>query len=318
MNQVLAFLGCTLGLCFNALGQGGLLTLKDAQVLVEKTPAFMRAQQSGYCPQSGGDAWVSGTTAYFIIRGECKATMLVENVEVDLSTGLITDSITSKSIETPLLGELRTALLKARNAVLITRSEALCLLDTVVPVKSVGQCDRVDIIGEDDRYFTVAVSYGCNSKASGKETLRIDRTSAAVLRNDLTLTSLSAAAENLIRELVSKHATPMLTATEAERLTRALWAKDSTAEQQCFKVDRESGHNATDLWFQVRTSCGRGGSRVARIAVDLLTGKSHDIETGKPLDSPQAAELRGYLLTQAQRRVASAAETILKKCGGYR
>jgi hypothetical protein len=290
-----------------------LLTFHDAQELVEHTPAFLKAQGKGYCPQSGGDASVHGATASFVIRGECKAMPFIGSFEVDMASGQVTDSTTSDRVETPMLAQVRAELFKARTEALITSAEASCLLKEVATSKEGSQCTPVRIFEATDSYFMGEVA--CDAGSLQKEHFRVDRSTGKVTNIGPTSPAMSVSAAKLMADLLTAHSRPMLTVGEAEQLVKSLWSADPSKRGGCLKIDRESGHNANDVWLQVRVPCDDENASVTRVVVDLVRGNVEDLGAGSVQDSPSSADLRKTLLVQAIRRVANARDLVSKTCG---
>jgi hypothetical protein len=287
-----------------------LLSLHDAQVLVEHTPDFLRAVERGQCPQTS-DSILNGFIATVVVRGGCRRFDWIANLYVDVRTGAVsTDGGTSGpiAIETRDLAALRTKFFATRAEERLTPSDAMCLLGKVPPALQIREsCRRVKIIGEEDGMFAGTIEDTCLDVIYQ---LTVDRYSGAVAGG---MVYRSATLGDIQQSLVMVHSPARLTVEDAKRLVEAPSVLAELKDARCSKVEVDPLHNADEVWLQVSTGCG-DQAMINRLSVDVQTAAIRVIGPNANLDSPMIRQARQTLLEEATTRKAAAAETLKKEC----
>lgn len=168
--NVLAFM--LLGLsCGDWMNAGTIrLGLREARILVEHTPVFLRAVETGLCPETS-DGNVEGDVATVIIRRGCKRFDWIGGLYVNLSTGIVTKDGGASGpivIENPELAELRKELFAQREEFRLTASEAICLLSKTEIAPAADACRRINVSPQDDGVFLGAIEDTCSKGVRGE------------------------------------------------------------------------------------------------------------------------------------------------------
>jgi hypothetical protein len=311
-------LGCAAG------AQAGVrLSLHEARVLAEHTPAFLEAATAAECPNTE-DSGLTGDVAAIVVRAGCQlrpsGSGWIETLFIDLKTGMVaTVPGGSETIDTPELAELRRALFKERSEARIPAPEAACLLRRVPTPAISSSCKRVNVVPQGDELFRGTIQNTCSSAPQdGGLQLIIDRYSGAVTDATTENEYHPAGLWDFEQELVTAHAPPTLTVEDAAHLAgsgpvaAALKGAGQLKDTRCLALDSEGLKNADELWLLSSGGCGADKDSV-ELSVDLVTGIIWVFHMGL-LDSPEIREGRQAALAEAKSRKTAAIAAVAKEC----
>lgn len=286
---------------------GARLGLYEARVLVEHTPGFLHALQSGYCPQSS-DGAVDGNAASFVIRGECKYLGVIGDFGVDLTTGAVTQDGISGPIDTPELAGLRKRMFAARAAERISGAEAVCLVRR--SVDATASCEGIKATREDDSFFDVTVAGSCGG-AGRDRAFEVDRYTGIVTDPGTRRSNDQQAGASLRQEMLTAHLPPRLTVEEAKVLLRSSLVVPGSGIPKCLAIDVDPDYNADEIWFQVRIC---DSTDVVRVVVDVVVGDVRVTGRSFALDSSRFAAARAEAIASATARQSAAADAVRGDC----
>jgi hypothetical protein len=317
LSETAVVAGVMLFLGTGALKAAVRLGLREAQVLVEHTPAFLRASEKGYCPQTS-DGAVNGDSATVVVRGECRYLGVVGDFYVDLRTGVVAQDPGPAEVRSQELVELRNRLFTMRAEARLVAPEAACLISKLpnVPLKAIKEsCRRIMIVSEDDNVILGRIDDICpNPTDSANLQLTVDRYSGAVANAQNGEVYRSAPLDAVRKNLVEIHSPARLTLEDAKGLAIGiLSAGPESMNRKCVQVDVDPVHNADEIWLQVRWGCAAEVS-VRRFSVNVLTGASRIIGSNVVLDSVRIVELRERALREARARKIAAAKMLENEC----
>lgn len=304
--------------CPGAQADSTALSIYDARLLVEHTPAFLRAKEKGLCPTStdtGIDPY-DNHLAVSIVRGECKNPEVIQDFEVNLDTGVVRNQAGDTSpIETKELVSVRNKLFEHRLKARLSQEDASCLFDTIVVPTQGTKCWDISPVGPRGDTFARTSRKTCPDTAKRLNgDLFLDRYSGEITDStDRPLTN--ATYEALRARFMTLHAPLELTEDEAKRM---LMADPSSIPGfgglSCPTVEAGPNHNAQEIWFQV-TSC-RGDS-YAVVVVDVATGTLTALPD-QVLDSAAWRDARTEAFSRARRKRLDAESYVHKACPGWR
>ena len=300
----------------------GRLGLREARLLAEHTPVFVRAVASGDCPQSS-DSTIHGNIATVVLRQGCKGYGWIDDIYVDLTTGSVRtdDGSTSQAeIQTKELSDLRKSLFATRAAMRLRAKEALCLLRKIPIPETEDVCRRTGVLREGDDVIEARIWNAC--PGAGKDTalwVTVDRYDGEVKNARTGVEYGSAALERLRLALIATHSPIRLSGQEASQLAGSpavlaqlvtdRWLRDT----KCVDVRADPINNADELWLQVWAGCGEQAGAV-RLSVDVCTGALRIVGTSSTLDSTGIRRVRDAAMAMAKSRHVALIESTRKEC----
>jgi hypothetical protein len=300
------------------------LDLHDAQSLVEHTPAFLRALETGSCPETS-DSTVNDSIATIIVRAGCKRFDWIATLYVDLRTGQVTKDGGPSGpilIETPILAKLRSGLLRQREESRLTAPEATCLLEKLKILAAQGPCNRAKIVREEASTFTYSIENACAMGDHDKTGMVIvDRYSYAIADAKSGNVYKSETLEAVRQLLAATRAPARLTVEESRRLAASpaviaeLQRKGLLTGSGCLRAEVEGTglSNADEIWVQVAVGCDQDKS-VARLSVNALTGSVRVVGPNNVLDSAALRLLQESALGEARARKTAAVTAFKEQC----
>lgn len=291
------------------------LSFHDAQLIAERTPAFLDAERTGECPEIS-DGTLNGPIATFIIRSGCghDVSGYILGVYVDTRTGAVTrDNGTLRGLEihTPELAEIVEKLFADRAAARVTRREAMCLLRSAgSPAAGQKTCAGPTILAEEDDRFVGSLGAGCNS--AGRE-LAVDRFTGKVTDLGTGVAYSSQKIDQLRADIAASHSDARLSLDDARSLAAAYVDTLGPASGKCVDLRLDPRHTADEIWLIVSRGCG-GGSDLAVLSINVMTGGLRVVGPNTSPDSPQLRALRGKMLGEARSRKLLAEGSVRMKC----
>jgi len=307
-------------ICLEA--QLNLLTLREAESLVERIPDVVGAQKNGECPNLSPNYDVPEEFA-FQVRSTCGSGsgMLIGNYTVNRQTGAVTlwgdDPQPVADAEGEVLAKQLVA--QARQRILSTE-EARCLAleaarsltgwsgtDANVSVKPFGKVNRF----ESTMRFTATRSSSARPAQSGR--LLTVNVAAALVRDDETgLNIVSAAVGALTSKMVELRAPLWLTDEDALSVGMLIPRVAANLRDGCklYTGGAFYSHQAV-----MGVSCPEGRNmRDSNVLVNLQTGEANDPDTGKSLDSAESGRIARELLKQKKTRRAELQKEVDAAC----
>lgn len=317
--------GRTLGICLAALaadlsGQLNLLTLREAQSLVERVPAVTDAAKRGECP-AFSPTFDSTEQLSFQVRRGCgrDGGSLISNYSVNRATGRVTlwgDD--PRPVETPDGKATADRLVQQARDRILSTGEAYCLAteaakslpnwDTpasAISVKPLGTLNRF----EHTLHFTASRRDSRASLVLGRM-LTVNLSSALVRDDNTGMIVMSSGLGSLTSKLFQLRAAPALTADDAGTIAMSLPAFASAVREGC-RIYVDTLFRSTEALVLAR--CDGTDAARSRVAVDLQTGAILDAETRVPLDTP-AGPVAQELLVRARTQYDVVHREVEKVC----
>ncbi len=298
-----------------------LLTLREAESLVELVPAVVAAQRGGDCPQLSASYWTDDEL-WIQARSSCGSTggMLIGNYLVNRRTGAATTTGDLRvPVDTPEgSGFARQLIGQARGRVLSAKESACLALEAARSFPGWGGTDAhvsVEPFGGaslGEMRFTALRRSTARPVQSGR-VLSVNPAAPRVRDDETGLDVMSGEVGSLISKLVAERAPLLFTDEDAISIAMLVPRVAAQVRAGCRLSAGGAERSSQAL---VGLSCG--GKLLgdpAMIAVDLQSGRVTDAGTGNVLESPEAARLARQLLGNLERRRFELRKEVDGVCG---
>ncbi len=292
--------------CEPVWAQLDLLTLREAEAIVEKIPEIATARLKGQCPQLS--ATYSGAVELSIqARVGCGPTggMLINNYTVDRRTGTVaTWGDNPKPVLNPDGELLARQLVQQARARILSLDESRCLAlraakslpgwsdnGSVVSVRPFGRNGRIEV------QFTAEQRSTAHAEETGR-LLTINRSTVQVRDDETGMNLMSAGVGELIAKLMVLRTPPWLTDEDAVLIALQVPAVAARVPDKC-RLYAGGAFNSDEV--EAGATCdGRpvGGA----ITINLRTGEVRDAESQKTMASPKSEQLTHQILDDESKR----------------
>ena len=286
-----------------------LLTVREAEFLVEHVPDVLNAYRNGECPTSS-TSFDGQEVVNFQVRISCgpNSGQLLDNFAVNRRTGSVTpwsddpipiSDAQLRMITARLISEARKRSLSVSQAKCLAAEASRALPgwsgagDSVV-LKQLGNANRFEGTIE----FT-ATRVSPIRPVSSRRLLTVDLGEPAVRDDETGVTIASPDVGGLLSKLTEMHLPLMLTDEEAASIALVVPRVASNLGAEC-KLDVGGAFYASYALMGV--SCGNRGIAASNVLVNLETGSVEDPDTHKSLNSEETQRLAHKLLSGAQTR----------------
>ena len=297
-----------------------LLTLREAESLLEKVHEVAVSQERGECPQFS--ATYEDTDQLMIqVRRSCGSTggTLINNYEVNRRTGVVTQwGDNAAPIAEPAVKSFAGQLIRAVRRRALSDDEARCLAleaakalpgwgggDATVTVQPFGKAEGAEVSFN-------ANYHSLNQPADSGRLLSVDRNTAGV-RDDETGEDLSSVGLGSLTSKIS-----------ALRAPAWLTDQDTLSIAQLIPAAAQGIRNGCRFWtggaFRaqealVSLSCdGKQAEGATVIAVNLRTGQTTNADTGKVFESAESKGLASQLLAERERKLMDLRKEVDATC----
>jgi hypothetical protein len=320
-SALMLFLGLLAG-CLQA--QLNLLTLRESESLVEQVPDVAAAQKKGECPSlSTTYEGVEGEDVTFQVRRECgpASGQLVYNYTVNRRTGDVTLlgdnpqhvlNPAGKEYADNLIRQARQRTLSVREGQCVALEAAKALPgwsapDAIVSVNQLSEAttpsfgSALEKLGlpalPPAKSFTASRTSSIRPTETGR-TLTVDLSTALVRDDETGMYIRSAGLGTLTSKMIALRAPLWLTDEDAVSIALLIPRVHQSLRNGC-RAEGGGAFQATRTLVGV--SCPASGSlRASVVSIDLETGRIADPDSGKVLESPEAAHLASQLLANKQ------------------
>jgi hypothetical protein len=305
--------------CLDA--QLNVLTLREAESLVERVPDVVGAQKNGECPNLSPSYDAPGELA-FQVRSTCGpgSGMLIGNYTVNRRTGAVTlwgddpkpvADAEGEVLAKQLIAQAWQRILSAEEARCLALAAARSLpgwseTDANVSVKPFGKANRF----ESTMQFTATRSSSARPAQSGR--MLTVNVAAALVRDDETgLNIMSAALGALTSKMVGLRAPPWLTDEDALSVGLLVSSVAASPRDGCKLYTGGAFYSHQAI---MGVSCPAGDLRDSNVLVNLQTGEAKNPDTGKSLDSAESGRVARKLLEQIKTRRAELQKEVEAAC----
>ncbi len=319
MTRLLALL--FVALCWPGClrAQLDLLTLREAESLVERIPDVAGAAKEGACPSLSGIDWTADEFE-LQVRRECgpSAGQLIRNYTVNRRTGevrLFGDE--PLLVADPAVQALGQKLVLKAQTRTLSIGEARCL--ALRAAKSfpgwseTGSSVSVEQSGKAEygRALFYARLRSPIRRVDIGHSLSVDLTTAWI-RDDETGTSImSEGLGSLTAKILALRAPALLSNEDATSIALSIPPVSAQLGEGCVLSTGGAFHSEE---APLRPECGGQYAKSAGLTVNLRTGHAADADTGKSLDSGGSLRLTQDLLRRIQRTMADLREQVDALC----
>jgi hypothetical protein len=285
-----------------------LLTLREAESLVEKVREVAVSQERGECPQFSatyGDA----DQLMIQVRRSCGPTggTLINNYEVNRRTGVVTQwgDNAPPITEPPVKSFAGQLMLRAQRRAL-SDDEARCVaLEAAKALPDWGGGDAVVTVQPFGKAEGAEVSFNANhhslsQPADSGRLLSVGRDTAWVRDDETGEDLMSASLGSLTSKIFALRAPVWLTDEDAISIARQIPAAAQGIRNGC-RFWASGAFRAQEAI--VGLSCdGKQAEGATVVAVNLRTGQTTNADTGKVLESLESKRLASQLLAERERK----------------
>jgi hypothetical protein len=295
-----------------------LLTLREAESIVERVPAVVDSKKAAACPQLS--ATFQDEHIWFQARSSCGPTggMLIGNYDLNRRTGDVTLWGDNPLPVADAAGkDLASRLARQAQGRILSASEAQCLVLEAARAlpgwSATGSSVTVKPSGKIEHglmRFTAQHSSPSHPATSGR-TLTVNLSTVRVRDDEVGSDVMSERLGLLTSKIVDLRAPVWLSDEDAISIVSLIPSVASRLRDGC-KLSTGGAFRSNQAL--VGLSC-EGQSGVApTVAINLQTGVATDADTEKVLESPDAARLVRQLLEEKQRRRSELQEEISTSC----
>jgi len=326
----LSYLALLLSLCWAGRGEAQLnvLTLREAESLVELIPDVVTSQQRAECPNVS-PGYAEGTELEFRVRTTCGSGsgMLIGAYTVNRWTGAIkTWGDNPQPVGDNQGSALAAQLVQQARKRILSTSEAQCLARTaaraipgwsagdaviaVDPLSKPGTPSAKSEAREGITHFAANHTSSSSRVESGR-LLTVYLDEARVRDDETGADLLSAAVGDLSAKLVGLRAPVWLSDEEAASVALAVPQVAANLREGCTLNTGGAFYSHEAL---IGASCKDGLIRDSNVLVNLETGSVTDPRTRKSLDTREAQRIARQLLSDAQKRRTNLQEAVQLVC----
>lgn len=308
-----------LALCTGRLqAQLNVLTLRESESILERVPDIAAAQKKGLCPIFS-PAYDTPAELAFQVRSSCGADrgMLVDNYVVNRRTGDVTSWEDDRK---PLASTFAKQLIAKARQRIVSAGEAKCLAleaakglsswnepDAIVSVAAFGKVNTF----EGAMQFTASRSSRTRPTETGRM-LTVDLGRAQVRDDETGLNIMSSGLGSLTSKLLELRNPLWLNDEDAISIALLLPDVAQNLRTGC-KVEGGGAETSTRVVFAVH--CAGRNVEGTTVAIDLRTGEATNLDSGKPLQSPEATSLAQERLARIMTRSTELKKEVASACG---
>jgi hypothetical protein len=288
------------------LAQLNLLTVQEAESLVEFVPDVRVARSGGRCP-AFSVGFADDFRLVVQVRGACpdpeSESTLISNYSVDLRTGVITEGDNSAPISTPEIRQRRTSLLKIAHSRSLSESEAACLvLATLKGEHSIRDTSSslsvTQVGGADGQQLHFAGLHRLTDLhviASGFYT--VDLVTGRVRDDGSGVYVASDTQGLLLSKLQTLHFPLLLSTAQAIEIARHVPIIAERLGDGCVDAQSSGLGLSEEVYVGTLNHCNTGGRSVgALVSVNVRTGAVSDPKTMEDLSSSESRRVADALL----------------------
>jgi hypothetical protein len=285
-----------------------LLTLREAEGLVEKVREVSVSQERGECPQFSA-SYEDADQLMIQVRRSCGSTggTLINNYEVNRRTGVVTHwGDNAPPIAEPAVKLFARQLLLQAQTRALSDEEARCLaLEAAKAIPAWGGGDAVVTVQPFGKAEGAEASFNANhhspsQPADSGRILSVDRNTAWVRDDETGEDLMSAGLGSLTSKIFALRAPAWLTDEDAISIARQIPAAAQGIRNGC-RFWTSGAFRAQEAI--VGLSCnGKQVEGATVVAVNLRTGQTTNADTGKVLESSDSKRLASQLLAERERQ----------------
>jgi hypothetical protein len=295
-----------------------LLTLREAESIVERVPAVVDAKKAAACPQLS--ATFQDDHIWFQVRSSCGPTggMLIGNYDLNRRTGdvalwgdnpLPVADAAGKDLASRLARQAQGRILSASEAKCLALEAARALpgwsgTGSSVTVKPFGKIEHGAM------RFTAQHSSPPHPATSGRM-LTVNLATVRVRDDEVGRDVMSESLGLLTSKIVDLRTPLWLSDEDAISIALIIPSVVSRIRDGC-KLSTGGAFRSNQAL--VGLSCEGQSGDAPTVAINLQTGVATDADTEKVLESPEAARLARQLLDEKQRRRSELQEEISTSC----
>jgi hypothetical protein len=301
-----------------------LLTVPESEEIIESLPLFKSSEKRGGCP--GFDFSVAGTPGKLAlqVRGFCPpegfaGSMLIDNFEVDRSTGAVTLWGSGQPIAEPTVTtDLARALVERARGRVLSQREAECVAREAAGGESGPATPPTVVrIGRNTGYeMWFSTQYPLTKpRATAAGLISVDTSSLAVLEGGNGQRIHSPRVDELLSRMRAVRESPSLSVAETIEVAARVPSIAARISSECSPQLSADFGTAHGRFVEVQNTC-EPYPRISHVvgAVDFLTGAVTDPRTHKALDTPESVELAQTLLERAKGRQIAAKAEVERAC----
>lgn len=300
-------------------GQLNLLTVREAESLIERIPAVLIAERNGGCPESspmdwGEDRW------WFRVREACgpRSGMLIGNYLVNRRTGTVTTTGDhAESLVTLELSALSTELARQARARALTDQEAACLARQAARALP-GWSDNDAQISvtkvEDEKPYKVTFVVARLSASRPVKSTRLLSVDLGTTRVRDEQTGLDISSEHvgsLISTFTELRRPGFLSDEDTLAIALLIPSLAGRLKPGCRLTTGGAFRSQEAI---IGLTCDGHQSDTVAVAVNIKTGTTVDANTRKVLDSVESLRLADQLLNRNLRVQSETKEQISAVC----
>jgi hypothetical protein len=300
-----------------------ILTVQEAESLVEQAPEVAAALRRGDCP-TFSTSYLDPLKLLVQARTQCSgatAGQLLGNFLVDRSTGSVTVGETGPPIATPEMELKRTLLVSRARDRRLSSAEAACLAlaafrgrlevdegDEPVSVRQLGQAVLSEIrFSIERRVRKPPMELG--------GLFSVDVSTAHVREDGVGVDAYSSELGRLASDLVTLRMPPALSAEDVAEIALAVPLFAERMTDQCIAAQPYYAATADEAEVGIINYCTRAQVPGGPVAyVNVRTGAVTDPKTHTALSSPESKETARRLLDGIERRRTELQREVRAKC----
>jgi hypothetical protein len=296
-----------------------LLTVREAESIIERIPGVVEAKERGQCPQSSA-TYQEMAHFSFQVRSSCGSSggMLIGNYDLNRRTGAVTLWGDNPLPVADVAGkELAASLVRQAQGRILSTNEARCLAleaaralpgwsadDSSVTVKPFGKAERGAM------RFTAQHSIGARPATSGRM-LTVNLATARIRDDQVGMDVMSESLGSLTSKIVELRKPLWLSDEDAVSIVSIIPTVASRLRDGC-KLATGGAFRSTEAI--VGLSCEGQNADGGSVAVNLQTGAVTDADTGKVLESSEGARITRRLIDSIQQRRSELQAEISSAC----
>jgi len=296
-----------------------LLTVREAESIIDMIPEVASARRSGECPQYSV-TFVEANKLWIQVRSGCGsgAGELIDNYTVDRVTGVAMTSVTRSTRVLDAAGRAYAArVAEQAHTRRLSPEDARCLANLALREDFSGQEDpdaTVEVLGKEEfgRLRFTAVSHFPAQPVQIARTLSVDLGSGLVRDDDTGVAVSSGILGSVVQKMLLIRRPASLSEHDALLVALATPQVQQRTANGCVLT----GGGATSARELFGGFSCNGQSRGPVISIDLQSGKVIDTDNHRVLDSPASLGLAAHLFQLNKEEEFKLAEQIRAVCRG--
>jgi hypothetical protein len=301
-----------------------LLTVQEAESLIELIPEVRSAQQEGRCP-TFSVSYFAGSTVWVQVRGAYPdaqmESALISNYIVDRRTGVVTEGEATPTISTLEMERLRTELLARARSRGLSAAEASCLAIAALKSRAAGrepgdsfvakqvgrqQGKQMQFSAQHHSPRQHAITSGLFSVELSSGRVRDDETGMEVVSPELA---------SVRANMLTVRFPPRLSVDAAVAIALQTPLVAHQVSGDCLRIMASGSGTPNDLYVGILSECpNRTGVSGPIAAVNLETGTVTDPKTLKDIGSADSRRKARELLERLKEDLAKARSNLVSAC----